>query len=163
MARPVVKWILAPILQPLIILATILTKRFSASLTAIGINPGPSEHAASKIDAVKNIGLWHGNRFNTQRRQRLETRPAAAELPHFNVVRKIMVSVFPSVFDALVVQDLRIVIEADAGAFVIIDQPTLATDALDKPNRGGVAYAKVPSRMDTDVLVNLDWAQAALR
>jgi hypothetical protein len=34
---------------------------------------------------------------------------------------------------------------------------------LDKPNRGRVTYAKVPSRVDTHVPVDLDWAQTALR
>ena len=67
-----------PVLQPIIILATILTQRFNASLTPIAIDPSPSEHATSKIDTVQNIGLWYGNRINTDRRQRLNTRLATA-------------------------------------------------------------------------------------
>ena len=53
-----------------------------------------------------------------------------------------MVSVFPSAFDALVVQDPRIVIETDAGPFVVVNQPTLAADALNEPDCCGVAHAK---------------------
>jgi hypothetical protein len=67
-----------PILQPIIILATILAQRFNASLTPIAIDPSASEHATSNIDAIQNIGLWYGNRLNTERRQRLQTRLATA-------------------------------------------------------------------------------------
>ena len=104
MAGPIMKGVFAPILQFVIILTTVLTKCFNASFTATGINPGPSEHAASKIDAIKNIGLRNGNRFNTQRRQRLHTRPATAELPYFDVVWEIVIPVLPAVLQSLVVQ-----------------------------------------------------------
>ena len=103
-----------PVLQPIIILATILTQRFNASLTPIAIDPSASEHATSNINAIQNIGLWHGNRLNTERRQRLETRLATAELPYLDVVREVVVPVLPAVLNALVVQNLGIVTEADA-------------------------------------------------
>jgi hypothetical protein len=41
----------------------------------------------------------------------------------FDVVRKVVVSVFPAMQDALVVQDLSIVIESDTRAFIIVHQP----------------------------------------
>ena len=71
-----------PVLQPIVILATILTQRFNASLTPIAIDPSASEHATSDINAIQNIGLWYGNRINPDRRQRLDTRPATAQLPY---------------------------------------------------------------------------------
>ena len=67
--------ILFPVLQLIIILTTILTQRFNASLTPIAIDPSSSEHATSKINAVQNIRLWYGNRINPERCQRLETGP----------------------------------------------------------------------------------------
>ena len=79
--RPIVKGVLLPVLQPIIILATILTQRFNASLTPIAIDPSASEHATSNINAIQNVGLRYGNRLNTERRQRLDTRPATAPLP----------------------------------------------------------------------------------
>ncbi len=104
---------ITPVLQPIIILTTILTQRFNASLTPIAIDPSPSEHATSKIYAVQNIGWWYSNRINTERRQRLDTGPATAELPYLDVMREVMVAIFESVLDALVVQNLSVMIEAD--------------------------------------------------
>jgi hypothetical protein len=43
------------------------------------------------------IGLWYGNRINTERCQRLETTPATAELLYFDVVREIVIPVLPAV------------------------------------------------------------------
>jgi hypothetical protein len=68
----------APIFQFVIILATILTQRFNASLTPIAIDPSASEHATSKINTVQNIGLRYGNRFDTQSCQRLDAGYATA-------------------------------------------------------------------------------------
>jgi hypothetical protein len=113
MRCPIMERIFAPILQPIIILATILTQRFNTSFAPIAIDPSSSEHAASKIYTVQNIGWWYGNRINTERRQRLDTGPATTELPYFDVMREVMVAILPSVHNALVVQNLSVVIEAD--------------------------------------------------
>jgi hypothetical protein len=43
----------------------------------------------------KCIGLWYGNRINTERCQRLETTPATAELLYFDVVREMVIPVLP--------------------------------------------------------------------
>ena len=114
MGGPVMEWIFAPILQPIIILATILTQRFNASFAPIAIDPSSSEHATSNINnTIQNVGLWYGNRLNTKRCQRLETGPATAELPYSDVMGEVMVAILESVLDALVVQYLSVVIETD--------------------------------------------------
>jgi hypothetical protein len=100
-------------LQPIIILTTILTQRLNASFAPIAIDPSSSEHPTNKINTVQNIGLWYSNRINTERCKRLETRPTTAELPYFDVVREVVVAVLPTVLDALVVQNLSVMVEAD--------------------------------------------------
>ena len=115
------KWIFPPILQPIIILTTILTQCFNASFASIAIDPSSSEHATSKINAVQNIGLRYGNRINADRGQRLDTRLATAQLPYLDIVRKVVIAVLPSVLDALVVQNLSVMIETDTRPLVIID------------------------------------------
>jgi hypothetical protein len=59
-------------------------------------------NATSNINAVQNIGLWYGNR-NTDRRQRLDTRLATAQLPYLDIVWEVVVAVLPSVLNAFVV------------------------------------------------------------
>ena len=97
------KWIFPPILQPIIILTTILTQCFNASFASIAIDPSSSEHATSKINAVQNIGLRYGNRINADRGQRLDTRLATAQLPYLDIVWEVVVAVLPSVLNAFVV------------------------------------------------------------
>jgi hypothetical protein len=53
-------------------------------------------------------------------------------------VRKVVLSVFVSAGNALIVEHLNVVVEPAAGRFIIIDQPSFTTDALDKPDRGAV-------------------------
>jgi hypothetical protein len=104
---------LGPVLEVIVPFAPILTQCFNASFAPIAIDPSSSEHATSKIYAVQNVGWWYGNRINTERRQRLDTGPATAELPYFYVVLEVMVAVLPAVLNALVVQNLSVMIEAD--------------------------------------------------
>ena len=62
----------------------------------------------------------------------------------FDVVRKVVVSVFPAMLDALVVKHLGIVIEADTRGFIVINQSALPTDTLNEPDRRRIADAEVP-------------------
>jgi hypothetical protein len=78
MASPIVKGVLAPILQPIIILTAILTQRFNTSFAPIAIDPSPWEHATNKINTVENIGLRYSGRFDTHPRQRLHAGYATA-------------------------------------------------------------------------------------
>ena len=113
----------------------------------MGIDPSASEHATSKIDTVQNIGLRHGDRINAHRGQGLDTRVATAQLPYLDIVREVVIAVLPAMLDAFVVQDPCIVVEPDAGPFVVVDQSSLPTDTLDEPDGGGVRYAQIPGSM----------------
>ena len=59
------------------------------------------------------LELGDNDRIYAERIERLEPRSPGSQFSMFDVVRKVVISVFPAMLDALVVQHLRIVIEAD--------------------------------------------------
>ena len=113
MRRPIVERISTQSFNLSFILASILTQRFNASLAPIAIDPSPSEHATSKINTVQNVGLRYGNRFNTEL-PKIARGICHCLTPLLDVMREVMVAILPAVLDALVVQNLSVVIEADA-------------------------------------------------
>ena len=77
-------------------------------------------------------------------------------------MREKVIAVSPAIFSALVVQNINIVIQANAGRFVVIDQTPFAAHALNEPNRGRIRNPEIPSRMDAHTLINLNRTNAAL-
>jgi hypothetical protein len=81
----------------------------SHRLTSIHVRPPPHD-----VDPVKNTRFRDDHGINPETVQRLKSRAPSGQFAMLDVVRKIVVSVFPAMLDALVVQHLNIVIEADA-------------------------------------------------
>jgi hypothetical protein len=74
----------------------------------------------------------------------------------FDVVGKVLFSVFPAMLDALVVKHLRIVIEADTLGFVVINQSAFPTDTLNEPDRRRITDAEVPCGMRLHIIIRTD-------
>jgi hypothetical protein len=67
-----------------------------------------------------------------------------AEITVGDVVREVVLAVIPSVLMGFLAQHPGVLIEADAGALVIVNEPVFTTDPLDKPDGRTVRDAEVP-------------------
>jgi hypothetical protein len=63
----VVKWVVLPVLQSIIIFTPILPQRFNTSVAPIGVNPRSTEHPPHDIDAVENVRLRYDYCLNAKR------------------------------------------------------------------------------------------------
>src|SRR6516165_3964892 len=79
-----------------------------------------------------------------------------------NVVGEVVLAISDPMSHPLVVQDLRIMLEPDARALVVVHQAPLPADSLDEPDGRAVADTKVPAGVDADRLLYLDGPDAAL-
>jgi hypothetical protein len=154
---------LGPVFKVFVPFAPILAKRLDASVASIGVYPGSTEHLPDDIDAIKDVRLRDNCRFNSHSSERVTSRFPAGKFPMHDIVREVVLSVFVSTGKAPFIQHLNVVVETDARRFVVVDKPALPANALNEPNCGAVADAQVPGRVDPDVFVDLQLADAALR
>jgi hypothetical protein len=55
--RPIVERVALPILEPVVVLAPILAKRFNAAFASKKVDPGSSEHPPDDVDSIKDVRL----------------------------------------------------------------------------------------------------------
>src|SRR4029077_13940327 len=130
----VMERVLLPVLQFVIILTA--GQRFNTSLTPIDVNPRTTKHPPHDIDTIEDARLGDNHRIYAQSIERLEPRTPSGQFTMLDIIREMVIAIFPAVFPTLVVKHLRIVIEANARALVIVNETALSTDTLNEPNGG---------------------------
>jgi hypothetical protein len=82
---PIVQWVLAPILQLIIVVAAVLTQCLDAPLTSVDVNPRTTKHPPHNVDAIEDARLGDNHRIYAQSIERLEPRSPGRQFSVFYV------------------------------------------------------------------------------